>query len=252
VTKQMKQMIAVLAVLIVGAIWYSRGDNEASAVPAKRAAGPVDPSEADQPASTVKGGKASKQIEADDIPVVVAASGKALAGETFERARSLFDYAQSPEELKAIEDANERARLQAEADAKARAEAQKIQDEKDRIAREEAGKKAEADRIARDKWTAEHPPKPVPPRFGYEYIGVIGPRDAPYAILRGPDQKLTYAKSGDVLDRQFRIESVRKLVLDLTYTEPQFSNDVGQVQRTFEGSGNGSSAPAPSSSSSKR
>ena len=187
--------------------------------------------------STRKG----KKIEASDVPVVVKSPWRARAGETFVRERSLFDYAQSPEEIARIE--KERADA-AEAARKAAAEEAAIREEMNKRQQEEAAKRAEAARLEAERqarWLAEHPPKPVPPTFSYEYIGVIGPKDDAYAILRGPDQKLTYAKAGDIVDRRFRIERVAKLVLDLTYTDPQFTGEIGQVQRTFEGAGAGSS-----------
>ena len=232
-SEQSKTILAVV-LLSVAALGLWRASRSGQDAPAARRGG----STASDDDGGARQGKKGKKLGAEDIPVVLIALARAREGETFVRERSLFDYAQSPEEVAAIEEARKAAELK-----RAEAEAERLtilKEHNERKAIEDARLaklEAEAAEVKR-KYLEEHPPKPVPPRFAFDYIGVIGPRDDAYAILRASDQKLSYAKAGDVVGAKFRIERVAKYVLDLTYTEDQFAGEIGQVQRTFE------SAPA--------
>jgi hypothetical protein len=225
---------AILAVILLGvaAVGLWRAWTSGPETPAARRGGSAG---VDDAAAASRSGKKTRKMAADDIPVVLTALARAREDETFVRERSLFDYAQSPEEVAAIEEARKAAELKRAQD---EAERLRVLQEHQAKQAEEAKRlaelKAEEDR-KRAQYLIDNPPKPVPPRFAFEYIGVIGPKDDAYAILRGSDQKLSYAKAGDVVATAFRIERVAKFVLDLTYTEAQFAGEIGQVQRTFAG-----------------
>lgn len=235
-SEQVKTLVAAIALIVAVALWNSRGGGSDSADASSTPAG-------GKTASAGKTAKGAKTIEANDIPVVIESEAKPYPGEEFVRERTLFDYAQSPEELAAIEEAR---RLLAEKQA-IEAEERRIRDEEMRVLREaEAKERAEREakeRAEREAYLAANPPKPVPPHFPYEYIGIIGPKADAHAILRGSGNKLSYARAGDVVDSRFRVERVAKFVLDLTYTELQFAGEISQVERSFEGAG-GSATPS--------
>lgn len=226
-----RQMKAVLqSGLVIAAAWWwiarSMGQ-QAAPTPGAPTAG----------ASTASASKQAKKgdIQASDIPIVIASASKPYPGETFVRERSLFEYAQSPDELAAIEESR---RLLNEQQVR-EAEERRIRDEELRVVREkEAQERAAAQAVeaaARAEYLKAHPPKPVPPVFPYSYIGIIGPKDDAHAILKGGGNKLTYAHAGDIIDSKFRVEHVGRVAMDLTYTEPQFSGEISRVQRTTEG-----------------
>jgi hypothetical protein len=191
---------------------------------------------------------------AADVPLVLVVRPEPLPGETLDRGRiNLFSYEQSPEEKAEVArqqaEAAEKARIAAEAAAKARAE----QAERDRIAREEAEKR----RREKEAWDLAHPPPPpppVPPEFRYQFIGVIGPMDAPLAIITDGGEGWRYVKVGDVIDGKFRVEGVGRhaLSLDLSYVDPKFANEILQVPRAFPSAAGAPGTTKPSTSPRKR
>ena len=204
-TDRMKYAIGVVVLLVLASAWYAQSSGSDAPTAARR--GPAvgaGGEEADADGAPEKKARRGKRIEAADIPVIVKAVAKPAPGETFDRVRSLFDYAQSPDELaqiKVAQDLMEAQRKEAQAKAE---QAAKEAAERGRVAATEAAARAEEQQKADEEYRRLHPPKPVPPRFAYDYIGVVGPMKDPFAILRGPDQKLNYARSGDVIDKQFR------------------------------------------------
>ena len=236
--QHVKTLVGVLALAGLGYLWASRsGGDAATPGPAAASAG------SEQAAS--KSAKSARAIQVSDIPVVIDTASRPYPGEVFARERSLFAYAQSPEELSAIEESR---RLLAEKQA-LEAEERRIRDEELRVQREkDAALQAERDaaaRVEREAYLALHPPKPVAPLFPYAYVGIVGPKGDAHAILRGGGSKLSYARAGDIIDSKFRVERVAKFVLDLTYTDPQFAGEISQIERTLEGAGVGSGAPSP-------
>lgn len=227
-SERAKTVLAVILLSVAAvSLWRASSSGQDSSAARRGRAG------GDAGDGTSRSGK--KELAAEDIPVVLTALARAREDETFLRERSLFAYAQSPEEVAAIEEARKAAELKRAQDEAERLRILKEQQEKQaEEARRLAELKAEEDR-KRAQYLIDNPPKPVPPRFAFEYIGIIGPKNDAYAILRAPDQKLSYAKAGDVVESKFRIERVAKFVLDLTYTEAQFAGEIGQVQRLLEG-----------------
>ncbi|MEM7248956.1 MAG: hypothetical protein AAF533_26755 [Acidobacteriota bacterium] len=78
------------------------------------------------------------------------------------------------------------------------------------------------------------PPAPTPPAFGHEYVGLIGPRENPVAILADGSRDrdglaFRYVQRGQVFENQFRIERVSALQLVVSFTDPLFSRDRLQV-----------------------
>ena len=181
---------------------------------------------------------------ADDVPAVVFARGEARDGETFSSIRNnLFVYEKSPaviakeeEDRKAAAAAMEAARLVQEDQRKKQAELDRIADEE--RAKVEAARREEAIR------NPPKPPPPIPPDFKYQYIGVIGPDSGRYAILQDGSQAFSFAKAGEVIDNQFRVERVGRLNLDLTYTDNRFAGQFQQVPRQFS---EGAASPAATS-----
>jgi len=175
-------------------------------------------------------GKGKGLTSPDDVPDVVGNLAHQRPGEVFTRERSLFDFAKSPEiiaqEEKAKQDALDAALLAqkvAEARAAAERERLRIQAEADALRRAE---------LVRQQALQPKPP-PTPPPFPHQYIGSIGPTEAPFAILYGTvDRKYTYAKEGDVVDDKFRIEHVGWVRLDISYIDPQFAGTFANVDRT--------------------
>jgi hypothetical protein len=168
----------------------------------------------------------------DDVPDVVGNLARQRPGEVFTRDRSLFDFARSPDDI-AAEEAARKAAADAAAKAAAEAAAKAEEDRQRRV--EEAKVKAEQDAIALRAVQAAPKPPPLPPPFPHEYIGAIGPTDAPFAILYGiTDRKYSYARAGDVVDGKFRIEHVGWVRLDISFTDPQFAGKFANVDRTAE------------------
>ena len=215
-SRQMKALLQAGLVIAAAGWWIARSMSHSAAPP---------PGAPSAEASTQTGSKQAKKgdIQASDIPIVIASASKPYPGETFVRERSLFEYAQSPDELAAIEESR---RLLNERQIR-ETEERRIRDEELRVVREkEAQERAAAEAVeaaARAEYLRAHPPKPVPPVFPYSYIGIIGPKDDAHAILKGGGNKLSYAHAGDVIDSKFRVEHVGRVAMDLTYTEAQFA-----------------------------
>lgn len=186
-------------------------------------------------ATRSQGRKAKAVATADKIPVVVSELAIPGPAETFERERSLFAFAQSPDELARIE---AQKRLAAE---EARKRAEEAAAEAARRAEEERQRReadAERARLAAIEAAKQPviPPKPVPPSFPYQYVGTIGPVDAPFAILTGPDRAYRYVRAGEAIDRDFKLEYIAERRLDLSYTDPRFQDQFTQVQRLSDAS----------------
>jgi len=220
--KQRKQLalLAVTCVLFLVALWWGLRETPAGG------AGVAPP----------KGRRSSatKTIDADDIPVVSSLAFQPTLDETFTRNRDLFSYARSPEEIQREQDAQvaaakaaQVAAAAAEEDRKRRAAEQDVKNEALRKEQEETARR-------QAEFLRDHPPKPVPPEFRYQYIGVIGPREDSYAILAGSGSVFLYARAGDVIDNMFRVERVGRLKLDIGYTDPRFEDELREVPRVFD------------------
>lgn len=183
--------------------------------------------------------RAEAPFEADEVPVIGLATPGPMSGETFERPRvDIFSYEEDPiarqarlDEEKAKRDAEAKRRAE-EQEIKRRqaAEAAKAKAEKDRLAREEAARLAALRATANDEPPPPvEPERPVPPNFPYRFDGRVGPRADAIAILRDKEDDFAYARAGQVLDEAFRIESVGKLKLVLSYTDPLFAGEFHQV-----------------------
>lgn len=174
--------------------------------------------------------KSAAALTADKVPVVVSALGIPGPAETFERERNLFEYAQSPEELARIEAQRRLAAEEAQRRAQEAADAAARQAEAERLRLEQERERQRLLALEKVKQPVI-PPKPVPPSFPYQYVGTIGPVDAPFAILTGPDKQYRYIRAGDTIDREFKLEYIAERRLDLSYTDPRFQDQFTQVQR---------------------
>jgi hypothetical protein len=214
-----------LALIAVGAwaAWQLASGNEAAPEPGTAAA-------------RTESRKGKDQVTAEKVPVVVSRLAEPGTGEVFARERNLFEFAQSPEELEAIE-AQRRATAEAQRVATQRAaEAAAAKAEADRKAAEVAAAAREAQAKALREQLALNPPKPTPPSFPYLYVGTIGPVDNPFAILSAPDRTYRYVRAGEAIDRDFKLEYIAQRRLDLSYTDKQFQDQFTQVQRTTDAS----------------
>ena len=182
------------------------------------------------------GRKGKDLVTAEKVPVVVSRLAEPGTGEVFVRERNLFEHAQSPEEVQAIEEQRRATVAAQKVLDQQRSEAVALQVQKDReaedarrIARELAMKKArEADLL--------NPPKPIPPSFPYQYVGIIGPVENPFAVLSAPDRSYRYVRAGESIDAQFKLEYIAQQRLDLSYTDKQFQDQFTQVQRLSDAS----------------
>ena len=236
-TGQVKFLIGVLAVLVVLVVFQLRDDEKAMTVAAAGARG-------------AKAGRGEAADIASTIPVVAALAFKPKVHETFERERSLFAYAKSPATL-------EMERQTAEAAARAAAEAAKVAEEarieRDRvaaIARAEADKKAAIEREKQAAYLRDHPPPPIPPDFPYEFVGLVGPKDAPFAILVDRSKSLVYVQAGEEVAGSFKIDRVGRKTIDLSYLDPRFEGQFKRVQLVSK-PGLDLSTAAPASSKAK-
>lgn len=128
--------------------------------------------------------------------------------------RDLFRYSPRPPtwaEVKRMRAEAEKARLaalEAARQAKLRAEAEA---------------KAAA---ARAEWTRLHPqppPPPLPPRVTFQFIGFIGPPDDRIAAFQKND-KTFLAKTGDVIQKDFKVKEIRYESVILAYTDPKYKD----------------------------
>ena len=192
---------------------------------------------------------------ADDVPALRHLHAPAAPAAEDDRDRDLFAYAESP----ADRDARRREQEEAERQRAALAEQRRLAEEVRRKAEAEAARRrAEkaarlaSERALRDSQAAPvapEGPRPDPPSFPYEYVGIIGPREDSFAILQTDDEKLLYAKAGDILDSSFLIHHVGKYTLHLGYTDPQFADAAAQVPRkltTDVGGAPAAAMPRPS------
>ena len=217
---------AVLGVALALALLFFAWTKLASSTDPGTTAGPA---AADGTRARAKG-KTKGLTSPDDVPDVVGNLAHQRPGEVFTRERSLFDFAKSPEiiaaEEKAKQDAADAALLaQKVAEARAAADRERMRVQAEAQAKQQAELAAQQAKMPK--------PPPAPPAFPHQYIGSIGPTEAPFAILYGTvDRKYTYAKEGDVVDDKFRIEHVGWVRLDISYTDPQFAGKFANVDRT--------------------
>lgn len=230
-------LLGLLAVLLM---FQARDDRKAAATAERRA------------------GSRAKQDDAahvaDAIPVVAALAFRPVSREVFTRERSLFAYALSPAVVAkmeadriAAEKLVEQQRIEDEKQAKIAKEAR---DKQDAIDREEARKRAEAKRILD---ASLPPPKPVPPDFPFEFVGLIGPKENLYAILLDRAKKLHYVQAGTEIESAFRIEFVGRHVIDVSYLDSRFQDQFKRVQKvTKPGLDVSASAPAATAKPARR
>lgn len=229
----------LLSVLGIVVIFQARDDRTARKAADRAAARTAGPRAATDPAA--------------DVPVIAHLAFRPRLNETFERERSLFAYAKSPATLAAERRAAEEAAEAARKAAEERERLRKEQEERDREARKIADAKAAEAAARQAQWLKDNPPKPVPPDFPYEFVGIIGPADRPLAILEDRAHALVYAGSGDVVDNAFRLERVGRKALDFSYVNETFKDQFKRVQLVSKpGLDLSSSTPAAASRPSKR
>ncbi|MEM7248955.1 MAG: hypothetical protein AAF533_26750 [Acidobacteriota bacterium] len=190
-------------------------------------------------------------VSADQLPTLANATPGVNAGELFERPkRDLFDYGESPEDRARRLAEEEAARKAAEEAARKRRE----EEERRRKAEEERRRREREAELERQRLAAlraqeraneppppppppKAPPPPEPPVFAHRYVGLIGPRDDAVAILtatssgeeESTEASFVYARKGQVLEDEFKIERVGQLQLVVSYTDPLFADDVELV-----------------------
>lgn len=128
--------------------------------------------------------------------------------------RDLFRYAPRPPTWAQVK------RMRAEAEA-----ARKAAEEARRRAEEEAKRKA-ADEAKRLAWLRDHPqptPPPLPPRVTFQFIGFLGPPDDRIAAFQQKD-KTFLAKTGDVIQKDFKVKEIRYESVILAYTDPKYKD----------------------------
>jgi hypothetical protein len=226
VTDRMKLTILIGLALVLGWLWVVLGSEEGLLG-----------------ASGDRGGLSAPPYTSEDIPLIVFKGPDEFEGERFDRPdRNLFNFEKSPEEL-ADEEAR---RLEAQRLADETAEAKAKRDEEARLKRaaaaEAAARKKALDDAARraseltdvklppPRPRPDAPPAPIPPAFPYEFEGLIGPLDDAIAILRTGEEKLAYARAGQVMDATFKIERVGQVMLVLSFIDPVFEGELRQVQ----------------------
>lgn len=128
--------------------------------------------------------------------------------------RDLFRYSPRPPTWAEVK------RMRAEAEA-----ARKAAEEARRRAAEEAKRKAEeAARLAEyQRLHPKPPPPPLPPRVTFQFIGFIGPPDDRIAAFQKND-KTFLAKTGDVIQKDFKVKEIRYESVILAYTDPKYKD----------------------------
>jgi len=133
--------------------------------------------------------------------------------------RDLFKYAVRPpswaqvKQMRAAAAAAEKA--QREADSRARLEALQRQ-------------KAEADRQA---FLAANPPPPqppTPPGISFRFLGFVGPPMGRIAAFEEND-KTFVATTGEIVQKEFRIDEIKYESVVISYVNPQFKGQVREL-----------------------
>jgi hypothetical protein len=76
------------------------------------------------------------------------------------------------------------------------------------------------------------PAAPEPPKIKFEFIGVLGPKDAKIAVFEQPgEQQILLARMGEVVEKKFRLLAFKYEAVVMGYTDKRFKDKTTELSQ---------------------